>query len=142
MQLASLAASLAGRLQKWSTPRLRLLVGCGAAAGIASAYNAPIAGALFVAEIVLGSVAMEIFGPLVFASVIATLTVRGLLGATPLYDIPPFRLNRNWEIIPYVALGLTSWPARAVVCSFAQCERAALRAHPRCRSISKCVSAV
>ena len=108
VQLSSLAASLAGRLQKWSTPRLRLLVGCGAAAGIASAYNAPIAGALFVAEIVLGSVAMEIFGPLVFASVIATLTVRGLLGATPLYDIPPFRLNRNWEIIPYVALGLTS----------------------------------
>jgi CIC family chloride channel protein len=56
----------------------------------------------------IGSVAMEIFGPLVFASVVATLTVRGLLGATPLYDIPPFRLNRNWEIIPYVALGLTS----------------------------------
>ena len=108
VQLSSLAASLAGRLQKWSTPRLRLLVGCGAAAGIASAYNAPIAGALFVAEIVLGSVAMEIFGPLVFASVVATLTVRGLLGATPLYDIPPFRLNRNWEIIPYLVLGLTS----------------------------------
>ncbi len=108
VQLSSLVASLAGRLQKWSTPRLRLLVGCGAAAGIASAYNAPIAGALFVAEIVLGSVAMEIFGPLVFASVVATLTVRGLLGVTPLYEIPPFRLNKNWEIIPYLALGLTT----------------------------------
>ena len=93
VQLSSLVASLAGRLQKWSAPRLRLLVGCGAAAGIASAYNAPIAGALFVAEIVLGSVAMEIFGPLVFASVIATLTVRGFLGGSPLYQIPPFRLN-------------------------------------------------
>ena len=108
VQLSSLVASLAGRFQKWSTPRLRLLVGCGAAAGIASAYNAPIAGALFVAEIVLGSVAMEIFGPLVFASVIATLTVRGFLGSTPLYEIPPFRLKTNWEIIPYLALGLTT----------------------------------
>ena len=108
VQLSSLVASLAGRLQKWSTPRLRLLVGCGAAAGIASAYNAPIAGALFVAEIVLGSVAMEIFGPLVFASVIATLTVRGFLGSTPLYEIPPFRLGSNWEIIPYLVLGLTT----------------------------------
>ncbi len=108
VQLSSLVASLAGRWRKWSTPRLRLLVGCGAAAGIASAYNAPIAGALFVAEIVLGSVAMEIFGPLVFASVIATLTVRGFLGGTPLYDIPPFKLTTNWEIIPYLALGLTT----------------------------------
>jgi len=106
VQLSSLVASLAGRIQKWSAPRLRLLVGCGAAAGIASAYNAPIAGALFVAEIVLGSVAMEIFGPLVFSSVIATLTVRGFLGGNPLYDIPPFRLNGNWEIVPYLLLGL------------------------------------
>ena len=100
MQLSALVASVTGRLRNWTTPRLRLLVGCGAAAGIASAYNAPIAGAVFVAEIVLGSVAMEIFGPLVFSSVIATLTVRGFLGPDPLYKIPPFQLNGNWEIGP------------------------------------------
>ena len=106
VQLSSLVASAAGRWRHWSTPRLRLLVGCGAAAGIASAYNAPIAGALFVAEIVLGSVAMEIFGPLVFSSVIATLTVRGFIGSEPIYDIPHFQLNSNWEILPYLLLGL------------------------------------
>jgi chloride channel protein, CIC family len=108
VQLAAMVASLAGRVQRWTTPRLRLLVACGAAAGIASAYNAPISGSVFVAEIVLGSMAMEIFGPLVFASVIATLTVRAFLGPGPLYQIPLFRLNRNWEIIPYLLLGLTS----------------------------------
>ena len=108
VQLSALVASLTGRLRKWSTPRLRLLVGCGAAAGIASAYNAPIAGAVFVAEIVLGSVAMEIFGPLVFSSVIATLTVQGFLGRDPLYKIPPFQLNGNWEILPYLLLGLAA----------------------------------
>jgi CIC family chloride channel protein len=108
VQLAAMVASLAGRLHGWTTPRLRLLVACGAAAGIASAYNAPISGSVFVAEIVLGSMAMEIFGPLVFASVIATLTVRGFLGPGPLYQIPLFRLNGNLEIIPYLLLGLGS----------------------------------
>jgi CIC family chloride channel protein len=108
VQLSSVIASALGRIQNWSTPRLRLLVGCGAAAGIASAYNAPIAGAIFVAEIVLGSMAMEMLGPLIFSSVIATLTVRGFLGADPLYKIPPFQLNRNWEILPYLVLGLTA----------------------------------
>ena len=106
VQLSSLVASIAGRVRGWSTPRLRLLVGCGAAAGIASAYNAPIAGALFVAEIVLGSVAMELFGPLVFASVVATLTIHGFLGADPIYAIPHFQLHSNWEVIPYLFLGL------------------------------------
>jgi CIC family chloride channel protein len=108
VQLAAMVASLAGRFQHWTTPRLRLLVACGAAAGIASAYNAPISGSVFVAEIVLGSMAMEIFGPLVFASVIATLTVRGFLGPGPLYEIPLFRLTRAWEIGPYLLLGLVS----------------------------------
>jgi chloride channel protein, CIC family len=106
VQLASLIASLVGRFQYWSAPRLRLLVGCGAAAGIASAYNAPIAGAVFVAEVVLGSMAMEIFGPLVFSSVVATLTVRAFVGAGPLYGIPRFQLNSSWEIVPYLLLGL------------------------------------
>jgi CIC family chloride channel protein len=108
VQLSSVIASAFGRLQHWTTPRLRLLVGCGAAAGIASAYNAPIAGAIFVAEIVLGSMAMEMLGPLIFSSVIATLTVRGFLGPDPLYKIPAFQLNRNWEILPYLLLGLTA----------------------------------
>ena len=108
VQLSAVLASLVGRVGKMPTPRLRLLVACGAAAGIASAYNAPIGGALFVAEIVLRSVAMESFGPLVFSSVIATLTVRQLTGSDPLYVItaPAVRMNSNWEIILYLLLGI------------------------------------
>ncbi|HWB61224.1 MAG TPA: chloride channel protein, partial [Chthoniobacteraceae bacterium] len=110
VQLAAMLASLLGRVRKIPTLQLRLLVACGAAAGIASAYNAPIGGAMFVAEIVLCSMAMETFGPLVFSSVVATLTVRNFLGSDPLYEIqmPGVRLNSNWEIIPYLFLGITA----------------------------------
>lgn len=108
VQLSSMLASLVGRFRNWPAPRRRLIVACGAAAGIASAYNAPIAGSLFVAEVVLGSLAMESFGPLIFSSVISTLTVRQLLNGNPLYEIPPFRLNSNWEILPYTAMGLVA----------------------------------
>lgn len=110
VQLAAVVASLPGRIRHWPAPRRRLIVACGAAAGIASAYNAPIAGALFVAEIVLGSVAMESFGPLVFASVVATMTVRQspIIGDSPLYNVPSFRLNASWEILPYALLGVVA----------------------------------
>ena len=108
VQLAAMIASLLGRMRKMPVVRLRLLVACGAAAGIASAYNAPIGGALFVSEIVLGSMAMESFGPLVFSSVIATLTIRQFLGQNPLYEIaiPTIQANSNWEIILYLLLGV------------------------------------
>ncbi len=108
VQLAAVLASLTGRWAKMTTARLRLLVACGAAGGIASAYNAPIGGALFVAEIVLGTLAMESFGPLVFSSVVATLTVRQFLGSNPLYEIPhtTVQIASNWEILPHLLLGL------------------------------------
>ncbi len=106
VQLSAMLASTVGRWRRTTTLQLRLLVACGAAAGIASAYNAPIGGAMFVSEIVLRSMAMETFGPLVFSSVVATLTVRQFLGGNPLYEIPVVRLNSNWEILPHLLLGL------------------------------------
>jgi CIC family chloride channel protein len=50
-----------------------VLIGCGVAAGMATSYNAPIAGAIFVMEIVLGNFAMDVFAPIVVASVLATI---------------------------------------------------------------------
>lgn len=106
VQLAAMTASLVGRFADFPRPRLRLLVACGAAAGIASAYNAPVGGAMFVAEIVLGTIAMESFGALVFASVMATIVARLFLGGEPLFDVPRFTLVNHLELLPYVALGL------------------------------------
>ncbi len=104
-QLSSMISSWLGRRARLPKPRLQLLVACGAAAGIASAYNAPIAGALFVAEIVLGTIAMESLGPLVFASVVSTVTTRELLGQAPLFETPPFELVSPLELGPYLLLG-------------------------------------
>jgi CIC family chloride channel protein len=106
VQLSAVVASLLGRWRQFTGPQLRLLVACGAASGIASAYNAPIAGSFFVAEIILGSIAMESLGPLAVSAVVATLTIRVLTAAQVLYKVPPFQLNSAWEMGPYVILGL------------------------------------
>ncbi len=106
VQLAAMLGSMIGRWKKFTPPQLRLIVACGAAAGIASAYNAPIAGSFFVAEIILGTIAMESLGPLAVSAVAATLTIRVLTAAHVLYRVPAFQLNSPWEMIPYVLLGL------------------------------------
>ena len=111
VQLAALAASTFGRLRRMAPPRRRLLVACGAAAGIATDYHTPLAGALFVAEIVLGSLAIETLGPLLLASVVAVLTVQGIEGNEALYRFEGFALNSPWEIGLYALLGVLCGPA-------------------------------
>ena len=108
VQLAAVVASLLGRWRQFTGPQLRLLVACGASAGIASAYNAPIGGSFFVAEIILGSIAMESLGPLVVSAVAAALTIRVLTSAQVMYHVPAFQLNSPWEMGPYVVLGLVT----------------------------------
>jgi chloride channel protein, CIC family len=106
VQLAAMLGSRLGRLARAPIPRRRLMVACGGAAGIAAAYNAPISGALFVSEIILGGTAMESFGPLVVASVVSSATVHRFLGYSPVYDVPKVQFASNWELIFYVVLGV------------------------------------
>src|SRR5258708_21882910 len=88
-QLSATLASKWGQVANWHPYRLRLLVGCGAASGIAAAYNAPISGAVFAALIVLGNFSMNLFAPLVCSSVVATVVSRSFFGIKPLYRVPP-----------------------------------------------------
>lgn len=88
VQLASAGASRFAQALRVPLERRRVLIGCGAAAGMAAAYNAPIGAAMFVMEIVHGNFALEIFGPVVLASVTATMVSWGAFGSAPLYPVP------------------------------------------------------
>jgi CIC family chloride channel protein len=105
-QLSATLASKLGQFANWPPYRLRLLVGCGAASGIAAAYNAPITGAIFSALIVLGNFSMNLFAPLVFSSVIAAMVSRSFFGIEPWYRIPPFPAATLPELPWFVLLGL------------------------------------
>jgi CIC family chloride channel protein len=110
---AALASSLSRRL-KVSPERVRILTACGMAAGVAGAYNTPIAATLFVLEVVVGSFAMRLFGPAVVSAVTSTVVVRLLLGDEPVYKVAPFHLESIVQFLPFAAIGLLSGPSSAL----------------------------
>jgi len=86
--LGSTIGSLLGRSFRFDPERVRVLVGAGAAAGISAAFNAPLAGAFFALEEILGSFAVRAFPPVVVASVVAAVVSRGFFGNHPAFPIP------------------------------------------------------
>ncbi|WP_033365962.1 ClcB-like voltage-gated chloride channel protein [Bordetella sp. FB-8] len=106
VQIAAMLASVCGRWLVWPPERLRLLVACGATAGLTAVYNAPIAGALFVSEIIYGSVSSAILVPLVVASVAANMVTRQLLHYDAVYHMPTFDFTSPWEVFTYLGLGV------------------------------------
>ncbi len=110
---AAMASSLSRRL-KLSPERVRILTACGMAAGVAGAYNTPIAATLFVLEVVVGSFSMTLFGPAVVSAVLSTVLVRFALGDEPVYRVTAFHLESVFELIPFAAIGLLAGPCSAL----------------------------
>lgn len=108
VQLSATLGSKSGQLAHWPPYRLRLLVACGAAAGVAAALNAPIAGAVFAAQIVLGNFSMNVFAPLVVSSVVAAIISRGFYGIRLMYDAPAFDFTSLTQLPWFLVLGVLS----------------------------------
>ena len=105
IQIGSSLGSMVGQFFRVPSRRLKTLVGCGAAAGIAAAFNAPIAGALFAVEIILMDFAVAQFSPIVISSVMATVISRTFEGNFAAFSVPKYELASPYEIGFYFVLG-------------------------------------
>jgi CIC family chloride channel protein len=89
-----------GKSLKSPEKQLQILLGCGAAGGIAAVFSAPLAGVVFVVEVIYGELETKTFIPIVISSVFATLVSNSIIGIE-LLQIPPYSL-----VSPYRELGL------------------------------------
>jgi CIC family chloride channel protein len=105
-QIGSALGSTVGQLLNLSDERVRNLVACGAAGGIAATFNAPIAGSLFALEVILGQFHATYFGAVVISAVTADVIAQYLEGNSRAFSVPQYSLVSGWELLFYALLGL------------------------------------
>ncbi len=110
VQIGSALGSTLGQLLRMSDERIRNLVACGAAGGIAATFNAPIAGVLFAMEVILGEFTTRYFALVVVSSVTASVVGRVAFGNIPAFEVVPYALVSPWELVFYLLMGLLAAP--------------------------------
>ncbi|CAB3394438.1 chloride channel protein [Kyrpidia spormannii] len=106
VQIGSAFGSTFGQLLGLPERYLRLLVACGAGAGIAATFNAPVGGVMFATEVILGSFALQNFAAIVIASVVSAAIGRTYLGDHPSFPMPLYQVGHFSVYWVYVIIGL------------------------------------
>ncbi|MEN3150893.1 chloride channel protein [Neorhizobium sp. IRAMC:178] len=105
-QLSSGIASKIGLLLQLRRSDLRILVGCGASGAIAAAFNAPLTGAFYAFELIIGTYTIMSLTPVVVSALVATIVTRLFFGDEFLIDVGDFGAVVPADYLPAILLGV------------------------------------
>lgn len=108
VQIGSAFASTFGQIVRMSESRMRLLVACGAAAGISATFNAPLAGVFFGLELILREISTEAFVAVLISSMAADAVGQGFFGSHSFFTLPHLAPPSTEGYLLCIGLGLVA----------------------------------
>ena len=108
IQTGGAIGSLVGQLLHTTAAERKVLLACGAAAGMAATFNTPVAAVVLIIELLLFEYKARSFIPLVISSVLATIIHIALIGAGPLFSVQPIEFGMPFALPYYLVLGVLS----------------------------------